>query len=152
MNSEIDRSYLEPLPLRDGHEPQTHEPGDHPIAAGFGAVGGGAAGATVGLTLAGPVGAVIGCIIGAVFGGVGGSVVAEATTPPHESPIYEPLRLTPTHKEIEERAWKYFQEKGMTDGHDLDDWIRAERDLIHEAVTAADISRSIPAEQMSVAA
>jgi hypothetical protein len=99
--------------------------------------------------LAGPVGAVIGGLIGAVFGGVGGSALAEAITPPNESPIYVPLRITPTHQETAERAQKYFEERGSVDGHDLDDWIRAERDLIHEALIAADNLRLSPPESMS---
>jgi hypothetical protein len=38
----------------------------------------------------------------------------------------------PTHEEIALRAWGYYMEAGMTDGHDVDDWLRAEAALRRE--------------------
>jgi hypothetical protein len=103
--------------------------------AGLGIVGGGAAGAVIGGAVAGPVGALFGAVIGAVAGGAGsGAAVAEAGEPKH----YEPLIVPATHEEIALRAWKYFEAEGRTDGHDFDDWVRAERDLYHDALAARD--------------
>lgn len=31
------------------------------------------------------------------------------------------------------RAYQLFADRGFTDGHDLDDWLRAERELLHSA-------------------
>jgi len=44
--------------------------------------------------------------------------------------------VPPTHEQIADRAWRYFEELGKTDGHDLDDWLRAESDLYREALIA----------------
>jgi hypothetical protein len=77
------------------------------------------------------VGAIFGAVIGAVAGGAGSSsVVTEADA----SKPYEPLMVPPTHEEIATRAWNYFEAEGKTDGHDFDDWIRAESDLYREAL------------------
>jgi HSP20 family protein len=34
---------------------------------------------------------------------------------------------------IARRAYQLFADRGSTDGHDLDDWLRAERELLHSA-------------------
>jgi HSP20 family protein len=34
---------------------------------------------------------------------------------------------------IAKRAYQLFADRGFTDGHDLDDWLRAERELLHSA-------------------
>jgi hypothetical protein len=34
-----------------------------------------------------------------------------------------------TREEIEKRAYQLFEERGCRDGHDLEDWIDAEREL-----------------------
>jgi hypothetical protein len=36
----------------------------------------------------------------------------------------------PTEQEIAARAYAIFLERGATDGHDLEDWLQAERELV----------------------
>ena len=36
------------------------------------------------------------------------------------------------HRKIAERAYFYFLQRGGEHGHDLDDWLRAEREIIAE--------------------
>ena len=108
---------------------------EHPIATGGSAVRAGATGKSIGLAVAGFLGAVIGGVVGAVTSGFGGRAMAakrESTGGPEESESapFEELIVPPTHEVIAERAWKYFERDGRTDGHDLDDWLRAERDLL----------------------
>ena len=38
---------------------------------------------------------------------------------------------------IRHRAYELYEERGREDGHDLDDWLRAEADLIEAAAKAA---------------
>jgi hypothetical protein len=40
-----------------------------------------------------------------------------------------PPEAQPTTQEIAERAYGLFLERGGDEGHDLDDWLRAEREL-----------------------
>ncbi len=35
----------------------------------------------------------------------------------------------PTHEQIAVRAYTLFVERGRTDGHDIDDWLQAEREV-----------------------
>jgi hypothetical protein len=51
---------------------------------------------------------------------------AESSQPPANSPR-EP--------EIAARAYELYLERGCTDGHDLEDWFEAERDLIDQDAT-----------------
>ena len=113
-----------------------HAPEEQSVALERSAGGGSAPGTSIGLVVAGFVGAVIGGVIGAVTSGFGGSAMAattESTGEPEvsESAHSEELIVHPTHEVIAERAWKYFEGDGRTDGHDLDDWLRAERDLVN---------------------
>jgi hypothetical protein len=39
------------------------------------------------------------------------------------------IKRVPTREEIEQRAYKLFLARGAGDGHDLEDWIQAEREL-----------------------
>lgn len=34
------------------------------------------------------------------------------------------------HRQIAEKAYKLFQERGQVHGHDLDDWVEAERQVV----------------------
>jgi hypothetical protein len=43
----------------------------------------------------------------------------------------------PTHSEIAARAYELFCERGGSHGHDLDDWLQAERELQQDASAAA---------------
>ena len=38
----------------------------------------------------------------------------------------------PTREEIELRAYQIYIEGGCADGHDVDDWLQAERELLYE--------------------
>ncbi|HXI88852.1 MAG TPA: DUF2934 domain-containing protein [Blastocatellia bacterium] len=42
------------------------------------------------------------------------------------APVTQP---SPTHEEIQRRAYEIHLSQGATDGRDLDDWLQAERDL-----------------------
>ena len=58
----------------------------------------------------------------------------------HSSKSEEPTRsvatippdLRPTDEEIAARAYDLYRRRGAADGHDQDDWLRAEADLIEE--------------------
>jgi hypothetical protein len=39
------------------------------------------------------------------------------------------LPATMTHREIARRAYELYEERGGEHGHDLDDWLQAEREL-----------------------
>jgi len=43
------------------------------------------------------------------------------------------LELRDIHQLIARRAYQLFSDHGSNDGHDLDDWLRAERQLLHSA-------------------
>jgi len=40
----------------------------------------------------------------------------------------------PAHDEIAGRAYLYYLERGSIDGHDVEDWLAAERELARERV------------------
>jgi len=60
---------------------------------------------------------------------------AKATTKPAASkgPVIVPNLITPSHDEIAELARKYWADRGYTDGHQEEDWLRAEQELIGKA-------------------
>lgn len=41
----------------------------------------------------------------------------------------DPARREPTREEIQLRAYEIYLARGRADGHDLDDWLQAEREL-----------------------
>lgn len=48
-----------------------------------------------------------------------------------ESAVEEPRVLeAPSHEEIAARAYAVYQQRGEGHGEDLDDWLRAERELL----------------------
>jgi DUF2934 family protein len=49
------------------------------------------------------------------------------TKPPDRMPAW-----TPTTEEIAQRAYKIFVARGGEPGHDLDDWLQAESELLRE--------------------
>lgn len=54
---------------------------------------------------------------------------------PLEKPYFairEPQNVgsRPTHEEIELRAYQIYVDRGGTDGHDVEDWMQAERELL----------------------
>lgn len=56
----------------------------------------------------------------------------------HIVPSGDPIPATspsgPVHEEIAQRAWSYYEASGKTDGHDQEDWLRAEAELKSEAL------------------
>ena len=66
-----------------------------------------------------------------------GEPVVEDTMPSRvritESAVEEPRVLeAPSHEEIAARAYAVYQQRGGSDGEDLGDWLRAERELLQE--------------------
>jgi hypothetical protein len=41
----------------------------------------------------------------------------------------EPTVLIPIEQQIQQRAYELYEQRGRTDGHDLDDWLQAEREI-----------------------
>jgi len=50
-------------------------------------------------------------------------------------------RKTPSHEEIRRRAFEIYLERGCRPGDELDDWLRAERELQKVALFARDWDR-----------
>ncbi len=55
-------------------------------------------------------------------------------TKKHEPQVFQPPpeQRPPTHAEIEGRAYAIFLNRGSVNGHDFDDWLQAERELMQE--------------------
>ena len=51
----------------------------------------------------------------------------------------EPPVLIPIEQQIQQRAYELYEQRGRTDGHDLDDWFQAEGEIkgTHENSAAA---------------
>jgi hypothetical protein len=51
----------------------------------------------------------------------------------------EPTVLIPIEQQIQQRAYELYEQRGRTDGHDLDDWLQAEGEIkgTHENSAAA---------------
>jgi hypothetical protein len=49
----------------------------------------------------------------------------------------EPTVLIPTKQQIRQRAYELYERRGRTDGHDLDDWLQAEREIKGRQAKAA---------------
>jgi hypothetical protein len=41
----------------------------------------------------------------------------------------EPIVLIPIEQQIQQRAYELYEQRGRADGHDLDDWLQAEREI-----------------------
>ena len=59
------------------------------------------------------------------------------TMPAVESPSKDPITSGATEDEIARRAFELYCERGRTDGHDVDDWLNAERELKDAASSSA---------------
>ena len=46
----------------------------------------------------------------------------------------EHLAIEPTHEDIARRAYQLFEDRGREHGHDLEDWLQAERELRDQGV------------------
>jgi hypothetical protein len=51
------------------------------------------------------------------------------TMPPVESPTAAAIASAVTESEIARRAFELYCDRGREDGHDVDDWLNAEREL-----------------------
>lgn len=49
-------------------------------------------------------------------------------------PATQTVVRRPTHQEIAARAYQIWLERGMTHGHDVDDWLQAEYELMQTPV------------------
>jgi hypothetical protein len=58
-----------------------------------------------------------------------------SSSPAHALPVVE----GPSHEEIAERAFRLFEARGGGAGHDLDDWLQAEQQLLHERIRRAGV-------------
>ena len=52
-------------------------------------------------------------------------------------PIADPIDI-PTHAEIAQRAFELYEQRGAADGGDVNDWLEAERQLLHDRIRAVD--------------
>ena len=43
---------------------------------------------------------------------------------------YTGRRLSPTHEEIAQLAFSLYESRGRQDGHHIEDWLRAEQELV----------------------
>ena len=41
----------------------------------------------------------------------------------------EPTVLIPMEQQIQQRAYELYEQRGRTDGYDLDDWLQSEREI-----------------------
>ena len=55
--------------------------------------------------------------------------------PPTNAPIEE--SATDVHQQIRCRAYELYEQRGREDGHDIEDWLQAESELIHVPETKA---------------
>jgi hypothetical protein len=49
----------------------------------------------------------------------------------------KPTVLIPIEQQIQQRAYELYEQRGRTDGHDLDDWLQAEREVKGTQANAA---------------
>jgi hypothetical protein len=49
----------------------------------------------------------------------------------------EPTVLIPIEQQIQQRAYELYEQRGRTDGHDLDDWLQAEYEIKGTQANAA---------------
>jgi hypothetical protein len=59
---------------------------------------------------------------------------AETTLAPKSD---EPTLLIPIEQQIQQRAYELYEQRGRTDGHDLDDWLQAECEIKGTQANAA---------------
>jgi hypothetical protein len=49
----------------------------------------------------------------------------------------EPTVLIPIEQQIQQRAYKLYEQRGRTEGHELDDWLQAEYEIKGRQANAA---------------
>ena len=57
------------------------------------------------------------------------SLKSEATSAPQGEEVNPPAADSPRLEEIRVRAYEIYMERGGQPGHDLEDWLQAEREL-----------------------
>lgn len=57
-------------------------------------------------------------------------IVAGHTTGERGMGKYTGRRTSPTHDEIAELAFSLYESRGRQDGHHIEDWLRAEQELV----------------------
>jgi hypothetical protein len=62
--------------------------------------------------------------------GLIGSKLADLATGEWGMGMYTGGRTSPTHDEIAELAFSLYESRGRQDGHDTEDWLRAEQELV----------------------
>ena len=58
------------------------------------------------------------------------AIVAADTTGEWEMGKYTGRRTSPTHDEIAQLAFTLYESRGRQDGHHIEDWLRAEQELV----------------------
>jgi hypothetical protein len=57
-------------------------------------------------------------------------IVAADTTGERGMEMYTGGRTSPTHDEIAQLAFSLYESRGRQDGHHIEDWLRAEQELV----------------------
>jgi hypothetical protein len=57
-------------------------------------------------------------------------IIAADTTGEWGMGMYTGGRLAPTHDEIARLAFSLYESRGRQNGHDIEDWLRAEQELV----------------------
>ena len=57
-------------------------------------------------------------------------VAADVATGERGMGKYTGGRLSPTHDEIAQLAFSFYESRGQQDGRHIDDWLRAEQELV----------------------
>jgi hypothetical protein len=63
-------------------------------------------------------------------------------TPAVMNPVQEASVRRPAPEEIELLAYNFYLRRGAVDGHDLEDWLEAERELVGRPETAAGMAKA----------
>ena len=61
---------------------------------------------------------------------------------PSVVPVQEASERRPAREEIELLAYHIYVSRGAVDGHDLEDWLEAERELVGRPETAARLTKA----------
>ena len=59
-----------------------------------------------------------------------------ATTLRRKQPVKTQINPSQIEREIRCRAYELYEQRGRLDGHDLDDWLQAEDEIIREKARA----------------
>jgi DUF2934 family protein len=57
-------------------------------------------------------------------------IVAADTTGERGMEMYTGGRMSPTHDEIAQLAFSLYESRGRQEGHHIEDWLRAEQELV----------------------